>query len=327
VWIFIADSGFFSVVEQRDNPKLLRIRARVKGDLENLKKNYLPNLGPVATMVRSDYPYCALAWRPEFAVAMAKVAQNINYDNFKNEVTKQQGADRHDLYMEVWSVMNRAESFLKGLYKKSYNYVKSATGSWDSENWGHGNWEPEPKGKKKHKHQKGNGKQLEMVVESTSAFPVDINSEWSNGEHNVIVRNRWESLEEGTILQIQDVRGGSWERIKLITFVVDYWPARESEGPKEGRVVSITPYRGELDLEGSKKARNARLARKGSLVLASEMERHELVEETVTKQLQGGKDDFDIEDLPVPEEVPYGLDPTPLLHEGIWAENDGKEKS
>lgn len=38
---------------------------------------------------------------------------DINYDNFKNEVSKRQGYERNSLYHDVWAVMNNAENKLK----------------------------------------------------------------------------------------------------------------------------------------------------------------------------------------------------------------------
>lgn len=113
MWIFTG-FGFFSVIEHRDDPKLLYVRARVKGDLEQLKAKCLPNLGDIAeTPTGADYPYRALAWRTEFADAMSKAVFDIDYPNFKSGVTKTQGSARHDLYMKVWSVMKTAEEQLK----------------------------------------------------------------------------------------------------------------------------------------------------------------------------------------------------------------------
>ena len=113
LWIFTG-FGFFSVIEHRDDPKLLYVRARVKGDLEMLQKKCLPNLGDIVeTPTKADYPYRALAWRTEFAEAMSKAVLDINYPNFKSGITKTQGYARHDLYMKVWSVMKSAEETLR----------------------------------------------------------------------------------------------------------------------------------------------------------------------------------------------------------------------
>lgn len=110
MWSFTG-FGFFSVIQHRDDPELLLVRARVREDLVNLKK-YLPNLGDITDTPNADYPYRALAWRVDYAEAMKRAILDIDYTNFKNGVTKTQGHARHDLYMRVWGVMRTAEQTL-----------------------------------------------------------------------------------------------------------------------------------------------------------------------------------------------------------------------
>lgn len=112
MWVFTS-IGYYSVIEHRKDPKLLLVRARVKGDLEKFRDKYLSNLGEITITPTHDYPYRALAWKVEFAEAMKKIALDISYPNFKSEVSKKQGNHRHDLYMKVWSVMRDAENLMK----------------------------------------------------------------------------------------------------------------------------------------------------------------------------------------------------------------------
>ena len=106
MWVF-TNFAFFSVVQHRQDPELVLIRARIRGDLEKLKEKYLPNLGEVLkTPTKADYPYRALAWKVEFAEAMKKAAMDIDYANFKSSVND---THRHNLYMSVWSIMAGAE--------------------------------------------------------------------------------------------------------------------------------------------------------------------------------------------------------------------------
>jgi hypothetical protein len=115
LWIF-SGFGYFSVIEHRQDRDLLLVRSRVKGDLELLQQKWLPNLGDiVATPTGADYPYRALAWRKEFAEAMSKAVLSIDYTNFKNGVSRTQGYARHNLYMQVWSIMKAAEDTLRRL--------------------------------------------------------------------------------------------------------------------------------------------------------------------------------------------------------------------
>jgi len=113
MWIFTG-FGYFSVIEHRKDKDLLLVRSRVKGDLEQLKAKCLPNLGEIVeTPTGADYPYRALAWRVEFAEAMKKAVEKIDYTNFKSGISRTQGSARHDLYMRVWSIMKSAEDTMK----------------------------------------------------------------------------------------------------------------------------------------------------------------------------------------------------------------------
>lgn len=139
MWVFTG-IGYFSVIEHRKNRELLLVRSRVKGDLEELKKLFLPNLGEIlSTPTGADYPYRALAWRVEFAEAMKKAVEAIDYTNFKSGISRTQGFARHDLYMRVWSIMKSAESTMqkikeddakRALEPKQTSWV-SVSSEWD----------------------------------------------------------------------------------------------------------------------------------------------------------------------------------------------------
>ncbi len=51
----------------------------------------------------TDYRYRARVLRSQVAEAIAESVRNIDYGNFKNQVTEN---DRHDAYFEGWRVMN-----------------------------------------------------------------------------------------------------------------------------------------------------------------------------------------------------------------------------
>ncbi|MDB5850905.1 MAG: hypothetical protein JWP29_4657 [Rhodoferax sp.] len=103
MWV-ISEFGFFSVVGKPGDREtvMLTVRARVKADLEALRKTCLPTLGPIGISCTIDYRYRAKATRVEVAAAMAQAVQNIGYDNFKSKVKKQQGAPRAEVYGLVW---------------------------------------------------------------------------------------------------------------------------------------------------------------------------------------------------------------------------------
>ena len=96
MWIFLSDT-FLSIVEYRDNPELMLVRARVAGDIEQV----FPGTD-VSDCPTCDYRFRALVPRETVADAVRESVMRIDYDNFKNSVTD---PDRHNSYFRVWSTM------------------------------------------------------------------------------------------------------------------------------------------------------------------------------------------------------------------------------
>lgn len=104
VWLF-TNIGFFSVV-QKMNSNELTVRARVRRDLEILRKRYLPELGQIITKSGTDYPWRATVSHVAFAAGLAQIAMDCTYPNYKNEVAKRQGKERAHRYAAVWSALH-----------------------------------------------------------------------------------------------------------------------------------------------------------------------------------------------------------------------------
>jgi len=111
MWILHPKIGFLSVVEKpSDKSKgTLTIRARVYDDLVRLKA-YLPDMSDIVTSDDSDYRYRSVAKREAVSAAMAALAADIDYDNFKNEVALRQGYQRASIYNDVWHDLYRLQS-------------------------------------------------------------------------------------------------------------------------------------------------------------------------------------------------------------------------
>jgi len=111
MWL-ITPIGFFSVVQKPDDAEAgtLTVRARVRADLEALKRDALPGLGPISESRVNDYRFRAKAPRSEVAAAMAGMIERLDYGNFKSEVAKRQGHGRAGLYHDVWDVLYRLQS-------------------------------------------------------------------------------------------------------------------------------------------------------------------------------------------------------------------------
>lgn len=111
MWL-ITPIGFFSVVQKPGDvaADTLTIRARVRADLDALREQHLPGLGEVLESNTNDYRFRAVAPRHEVASAMAAMVNCLDYANFKNQVSKVQGASRAHLYHDVWDVLYRLQT-------------------------------------------------------------------------------------------------------------------------------------------------------------------------------------------------------------------------
>lgn len=110
MWL-ITPVGFFSVVRKPTDiqAQTLTVRARARSDLEALKAEYLPELGPIQESKVNDYRFRSVAPQAAVAQGMARLVQELNYSNFKDEVAKRQGHDRAYLYHDVWSTLYRLQ--------------------------------------------------------------------------------------------------------------------------------------------------------------------------------------------------------------------------
>ena len=95
LWIALNNS-FLSIVENRNNSSELLVRARVKGDIERVFSE-----AETFEDLNADYRYRALIERDLVAKAVASQVSKINYDNFKNSISKDEYR-RHDAYLQVW---------------------------------------------------------------------------------------------------------------------------------------------------------------------------------------------------------------------------------
>ncbi len=99
MWL-VTTQGFYSVVAHRDDADKLLVRGRVREDLEALKKQ-IPGLR-VFTDRTADYHWRAVVTRAEWTAALALLAEEIEYDNFKGAVAELQGHERARIYSHVW---------------------------------------------------------------------------------------------------------------------------------------------------------------------------------------------------------------------------------
>lgn len=101
MWVFLNNS-FFSVVEHKNDPHTLVVRARVPGDLERAFGNDIVVIDSEGT----DYKFRTYLTRDEVSQAIAKHVDQINYTNFKDSI-KYEDKDRKHFYTGVWVSMMR----------------------------------------------------------------------------------------------------------------------------------------------------------------------------------------------------------------------------
>lgn len=94
--------GFFSAVEDREDDSAVFLRARVRGDAEQLAAAVG---GTVLETPAADYGFRVRMAKADWARYVAACAGGIDYDNFKNAVAARQGAARARVYGEVWGVL------------------------------------------------------------------------------------------------------------------------------------------------------------------------------------------------------------------------------
>ena len=111
MWILHPKVGFLSLVQKDWNKPndTLTIRARVYDDLVRLKA-YLPSMSDIISSEDSDYRHRAVADREAVMTAMAQLAADVRYDNFKDEVASLQGYTRAAIYGRVWHDLYRLQT-------------------------------------------------------------------------------------------------------------------------------------------------------------------------------------------------------------------------
>lgn len=103
MWLITTD-GFFSAVEDRDDPDAVFVRARVLGDAEELAMAVGET---VLQTPAADYRFRVRMTKTAWARYVADCAAGIDYDNFKSAVAARQGGSRAGVYGEVWGVAPR----------------------------------------------------------------------------------------------------------------------------------------------------------------------------------------------------------------------------
>ncbi len=105
MWIF-CKQGFVSIVQHRHLPGKLLVRARARPDLENFVRVLDEISGKehsIQETPRADYRFRTVACKRTVARAMARIAVDIDYPNFKDAAHGDRVRD--SAYIRVWRAM------------------------------------------------------------------------------------------------------------------------------------------------------------------------------------------------------------------------------
>lgn len=106
MWI-ITSGAFVSIVEHRDDPGMLIVRGRFKGDVQRFL-NPLPGGMRIVEEItpQADYRFRAVVPREAVLHALLRAGRAINYPNFKDSI---KATWRKALAMRVWSIFEREQ--------------------------------------------------------------------------------------------------------------------------------------------------------------------------------------------------------------------------
>jgi hypothetical protein len=103
MWLFTT-SGFISIIEKDANH--LAVRARDSLSLSPLAQSYDVVIRRTPT---ADYPYRVFITKDQFKNWLSNQPGQIQYKNFKSEVTITRGKKFSNALLKVWSAMHLVE--------------------------------------------------------------------------------------------------------------------------------------------------------------------------------------------------------------------------
>jgi hypothetical protein len=106
MWI-VTNKSFLSAVQDRLDPNIFVVRARIRGDLETFFGDGIK----VIETEDSDYRFRVFVNKSVFKLKMMEHINSIDYTNFKDSVETK---ERKTWYMQIWYVMYRVQESLYG---------------------------------------------------------------------------------------------------------------------------------------------------------------------------------------------------------------------
>ncbi len=84
----------------------LTIESKVRSDLEALIAAVLPSACPIVEVLSKNRGYMIRCGRGEVGLALATLAMDLNYDNFVEKFTEQQGSARTEISQPLWQTIS-----------------------------------------------------------------------------------------------------------------------------------------------------------------------------------------------------------------------------
>lgn len=106
MWI-IARSGFLSIVQHRDSPDLMMVRARRREDLVDSFEGLVDE---IAEDPKADYRWRLTVPRAAVAEFLLDAIADVDYDSHVKEVTAGDDNERYSAYLDVWSALLRLQT-------------------------------------------------------------------------------------------------------------------------------------------------------------------------------------------------------------------------
>lgn len=115
MWIAMNDS-FVSIVQHKEDKKLVVVRARVKKDLINLFPRFAES---IITTDKSDYRFRLILDKDFVSSVISRRVDGIDYENFKDSV---QEPWRKAAYMKIWQIMLNIQDRMYGIQEWWLSY-------------------------------------------------------------------------------------------------------------------------------------------------------------------------------------------------------------
>lgn len=114
------NDAFISIVESDKSKDMFVVRARIKGDLENV----FGNQHDVEVDAGTDYKFRMALDKTYVKDVISNRIDNIDYGNFKDSISKKD-YDRKERYGGVWSVLYKWQVRLYGESNRWYTSYRN----------------------------------------------------------------------------------------------------------------------------------------------------------------------------------------------------------